>query len=898
MKINQLKISGFGPFADTQTVDFDALGRNGLFMVSGPTGAGKTTVLDAICFALFGETTGEGQATGAVDGRSGEELRCSRCTDDQPTEVELEFTCGEVRMKVKRNPEYSRAAKRGGGTTLEQSKVNLYRWDAATNDWLLDPARGQKAVNIQIAEAIGLSAEQFRRVIIIPQGRFRDVLVCEHSKREELLKSIFDTGVYVKFEAQVKANAQKCKSELEALHLRKSNLLEQHPWTNEVDPAQLNEQIQSRVRSTSEKVQEIEIKIGVHEKQQTHLTIELATAKAIAKTAADLQTAKARLASAQTAATSSAPCRSELAAATRATEPARALKIFVDEGKKHVEELQKKPSLQMAAELAKSDEVVKHAAMTQATTQAEACPAMNVQLGMMKQELLTAENAKEELGVMQGALETNRAALEKSSKSAKAKKTELELAMTAAENCKTAFAQAQAAFLRGAAGRLAGALKPAMPCPVCGSTDHPAPAIADASILNETAINVLQIQVKAAENTREKIRVESEQRTAELIRAEATVTTSIESLAELPPAVDTADLQAREETLRRNVLQRTSALTAAQASLDASRHASTVAEQNLSLCSQRVGDLEQSKTRSKEALDQAMQISGYDSIEGIQTDTRDAVAKQRWSEQIKNEDNELLRTNQSVKTLTEQLGDKVAPDTKNLDEELKRIDELVRNMRIDRDEIVAAQTALTQLSSGYAQLGTNLQTLEAQQRLASGLQQFISGNLGAGASVSLHAWVLGAVLEQVVQLATIRMREFSRGRYNLVRSQQLGDGRARGGLDIDVFDTFTGTQRHARTLSGGETFLASLALALALAEVAQQHQGGRRLETVFIDEGFGTLDPETIDLAMNALCAVHQQGRVVGVISHVEEMKRQIPTQLQVHRDAATGQASLRVVGV
>jgi exonuclease SbcC len=162
--------------------------------------------------------------------------------------------------------------------------------------------------------------------------------------------------------------------------------------------------------------------------------------------------------------------------------------------------------------------------------------------------------------------------------------------------------------------------------------------------------------------------------------------------------------------------------------------------------------------------------------------------------------------------------------------------------------------------------------------------------------MSLHRWVLGAVLEQVVAQATVLLRQMTRGRYELLRSQAAGDRKSLAGLDIDILDVWTGTRRSARTLSGGETFLAALALSLALAKTAEAHQGGRRLETVFIDEGFGSLDAETLEYALTALHSLRDEGRVVGVISHVEEMQRTIPVQLRLLRRGET--TTTEIVGL
>jgi exonuclease SbcC len=173
---------------------------------------------------------------------------------------------------------------------------------------------------------------------------------------------------------------------------------------------------------------------------------------------------------------------------------------------------------------------------------------------------------------------------------------------------------------------------------------------------------------------------------------------------------------------------------------------------------------------------------------------------------------------------------------------------------------------------------------QSAYQTAQRLHQIVSGMAHAEDKVSLHRWVLGAVLEEVVAEATVMLRDMTRGRYELLRAESAGDKKSLAGLDIDVLDSWNGTRRPARTLSGGETFLASLALSLALARTAERHQGGRRLETVFIDEGFGSLDAETLEYAMATLASLRHEGRVVGVISHVDEMQRAIPAQLRIVR--------------
>jgi exonuclease SbcC len=224
------------------------------------------------------------------------------------------------------------------------------------------------------------------------------------------------------------------------------------------------------------------------------------------------------------------------------------------------------------------------------------------------------------------------------------------------------------------------------------------------------------------------------------------------------------------------------------------------------------------------------------------------------------------------------------PDVAAVEARQRQLAEALERVRKD-DELARTQLQeVRELGETHAELAGRSAAAEVAFQTAQRLHQIVSGMAHAEDKVSLHRWVLGAVLEEVVAEATVMLRDMTRGRYELVRAESAGDKKSLAGLDIDVLDAWNGTRRPARTLSGGETFLASLALSLALARTAERHQGGRRLETVFIDEGFGSLDAETLEYAMATLASLRDEGRVVGVISHVDEMQRAIPAQLRIIR--------------
>jgi exonuclease SbcC len=309
-----------------------------------------------------------------------------------------------------------------------------------------------------------------------------------------------------------------------------------------------------------------------------------------------------------------------------------------------------------------------------------------------------------------------------------------------------------------------------------------------------------------------------------------------------------------------------------------------------------VAPLREAAARAAAAFAAVLAASPFATAEAVGAAALAGATIERIAADLQAAEQEELTARELVSAYGRDLAGRTAPDLAALEtaqaeavaalERCRAADEQVRR-QVDDCELLAA---------AHAAIAARLAAVEADFATASRLQQMVSGTAHAGERMSLHRWVLGAVLEQVVAQATVLLRQMTRGRYELLRSQAAGDRKSLAGLDIDILDVWTGTRRSARTLSGGETFLAALALSLALAKTAEAHQGGRRLETVFIDEGFGSLDAETLEYALTALHSLRDEGRVVGVISHVEEMQRTIPVQLRLLRRGET--TTTEIVGL
>jgi exonuclease SbcC len=289
-----------------------------------------------------------------------------------------------------------------------------------------------------------------------------------------------------------------------------------------------------------------------------------------------------------------------------------------------------------------------------------------------------------------------------------------------------------------------------------------------------------------------------------------------------------------------------------------------------------------------------MAASGFTSKEDLEAASRSKGIIEQIDQELTVIDRRLTQTTATHNALQTQLAGRVATDVTALIDDVTKL----QAQRDKADQDILLQTTESQklrsFGAEFAAAFAALAKSEADFRTAALLNEIVIGK-NSEARLSLHAWVLGAVLDRILVQASEIMRPLSHGRYELVRGEGAKDKRIAAGLDIEVLDNNTGTRRAARTLSGGETFLASLSLALALAEVAQAYHGARPLDTVFIDEGFGALDSDALDTAMKALTALRDKGRIVGIISHIEEVKRQIPCQLQVTRDPVTYDSSVLV---
>jgi exonuclease SbcC len=997
MRLHRLTVTAFGPFAATETVDFDALGAAGLFLFTGATGAGKTSLLDAVSFALYGEVPGPRKQVSRA-------LRSDHAAPGVAPQVVLDLTLRGRRLRVTRSPAWERAKRRGTGTTTEQSRVLVE--ERRSDEWAPLSTRLDEAGEL-LRELTGLTPSQFCQVVLLPQGQFAEFLRADADTRRKLLESLFDTGRFAAVESWLVGQRQAAHRELEDADAQVRQVLARLAEASRTEPpddllaAPTDDSVmawvtdvQSRAvserdladRSTAAAVGTADVaaarlveltsraeRQARRDDLRARLAVlaagrgardeaaqELATARAVAPVlpllletgrrqteleqarvvAVDAQRAVADELTGLTTATLATgtdgpsgpllPSRLVVARARATRDELGRLRLLADREnaalllEKEADEFARRAvQLQTRAETAAAwlaDAAERRAALAAARDDAlrvvESLPGLDVARDAAKQRLVAARRRDE----VQQDLRAARDAL-------RDRTDEHQVA-------RAAWLAVRSARLAGMAAELARGLREGIDCPVCGSSEHPRPATgsdADVSAEDERAA---EAQVLGAESRR--------QAAADLVaRTEAALAASqvaaggdlpADQLAEQLAAATAAavaaartarQLPAREEALR-DFDQERETRTREQTACEAEKRQLGArvddhrrrAQQELAALAEARGDDATVGARLSRLMRVADQLDGLaaelgeverlvEEVDDAQRRAAQAVAARGLrsldavAAAARNDDRmtALEATVHAYDTefasVGEQLADPALSDLPDLtDDELSVAAEQARSAAAERDLATAAAAAAVGRARDVDRLAESLRAAlsdrvpaATRHRLVDGLSRLAEGKSGDNRlRMSLSAYVLAARLEQVAVSASQRLLRMSSGRYSLVHTADGGPGRTRGGLALRVLDAWTGIERDPASLSGGETFSASLALALGLAEVVTAEAGGALLETLFVDEGFGTLDDETLDEVMSVLDDLREGGRVVGLVSHVADLRQRIPVQLRVEK--------------
>lgn len=978
MKIHRLEIQGFGPFRDRQVVDFDAFAADGIFLIGGRTGAGKSSILDAICFALYG---------GVPRYDDGEKrFRSDHSDIDEPTSVALEFSAAGERWRVERVPQYERRKRAGHGTTLSPAQARLFH--LVDGEWVGQAARPVDVAH-ELEPVLGLTQAQFLQVILLAQGRFARFLLARNDERQALLRTLFDSRRFGDYEIALEQRRRDAQMRLDAegsaLRVRldeaerlAAELMTDDGVADELAPGadEVAMRLAAAERARLRAVREAQVAVA---EEETAAAVQSQADAAHARAAAEREQqerrdrARLRLDDLRAQEDAIAALRDELQAATaaevlrgvadaveRATAAAGAARVVLA----RVEGEWGRAAASIAdvdAELALLQ--AERGSIAGGLEAERALPALLAERDALADTLTRLEARRDEIAARRTALPAVLRALRERRaaagsgaallSSAELRTVEAKTRLAAArdeERQAVAVAEAERAAavagrlltrasavlddlrerrFRDRAGELAERLVDGEPCAVCGSLEHPAPAphrdepvtaddLADAEEAKESALAQDRAATQALQSVRES-RADAAARAVglDVAAAQARLDEASDALATARAAVtelDRLDAELREHEAEQARLDAELAELAERRE-DAATERARLAERCDAMRAQAEAargedaSVEERLTRLEGAVDRAKAYA--DALR--ECATRDAALADATA---------AFEARRIGTTFADLTAVRAAMRT---DEERERLDGAVRQHTVEVEKTKstllelelaalpeepvpvaelaeardAARATWTRAVSRSArardladQLGAasdrahaahrELADLADQVSAIQRLADTVAGRAPNTMRMNLETFVLAAELEEIVAAANLRLDDMSQGRYLLRHTDARAVRGAASGLGIEVLDRHTGMPRPVQSLSGGETFLASLALALGLAEVVTARAGGITLDTLFIDEGFGSLDADTLEVAMRTLDELRQGGRTVGVISHVEAMKDAIPAHVLV----------------
>ena len=882
MKPISLTFQAFGPYVERQTLDFSALSRDGLFLICGETGAGKTTLLDAICYALYGESSG-GQ-----DGGRGDlwVMRSTSAPADVRTEVAFTFEENGRRYRFERElwVKRTRTGRAVSGREAYDSNARCFVLDGDGETILCEQ---QTRVNAQARELIGLDCSQFRQVILLPQGKYQALLTSTSAEKEKILSSIFATDEITR---AVQLLKDQTADRQRKLQLEKTAIDETLRGFTCVTIDELGAKLQE-----NQGLLESQTKVCSEAADQTRVCLEqLNRAGTAAEIFRQLDESRRTLAELQGQAEAYAHREAALA---RAAEAER-LRPAEEKRTQALEQTQARRAEWQDATTAasKAQEGLGEAQQRQDRHEQRrpGCQKARedcVLLESRRAAYAALDDAEKQCAAANAREDQAARAVSRAEENLRSATQAQEKASLAALSAYDAFVAAITAWQAGIAGTLARELKSGHPCPVCGSADHPSPAAPTAAVSQEE-LNHARDAADAANHARdEALRVRT-QRDTELSQArealQQAAVAAREAIArrdslssqrvEGIDSLDALDRQLRrlqdairdydaeEETLKSNLLAAQSAAAAALAQAE-----------------QRAAALREAEKLQHEA-DAAWQAALAGSSLGTELQYRQALHDAAWQQQERQAIAAYRAKAQAQQAQTEQLQRRAEGQTRP---DLDGLRAALETARAAEREANAALTRLSgdgeRMRTAYTDLEERLRTWQRDSAEADSDRHFVDCLMGAGGGVSLHRYKLSAMLSSVTLAANDVLRQVYGGRYRLACSDQATGGKRISGLELEVLDRQDGARRSVTSLSGGEKFLLALSLGMGLSAVVAADGSGIRMDAMLIDEGFGSLDRKSLDEAIEVLQTLGA-GRVVGIISHVEQLLETIPTHVRVRK--------------
>ncbi len=915
MRPLQLTLSAFGPYAEETVIDFEKLGEKGLYLITGDTGAGKTTIFDGITFALYGE------GSGTV--REPNMFRSKYASSDTPTFAKLTFLCKGQKYTVRRSPEYLRPGRKGAMTT-KRAEAELYSCEGQ----LL--ASKVRDVTQKITELIGLDKNRFTQIVMIAQGDFLKLLLAKTEERSKIFRDLFHTMPFLELQERLKTQAGERKKRYDEISQQiiqefdrlsfPENSPQRETWLEEKEKGLLAlplliQTLQTQMKDDENALTQLRNHLAQIETSLSQSNRLSGIAEAAENAKKEIQAKETALSEKQKALPSLAEDYQKEEAKRPQTEAINAKLLSLSEKLPQYRELEK---IRAAGKEKKEKRKGKKERFSQLekaildfSSTLEQYRKEKEQLsGMDAEEEVIASKTKEIAGKKEQLhrLETLLVSL----KTAKTQYEEAKATYQKEEVRRNLLRQEsellEKAFLDAQAGILASELKENMPCPVCGSTKHPAPA----PLLSHAPTEAARKEKKAAvaEAERKLTRLSQDAGAKNGTYQTLLQQISIHS-ASLFPETEIHALPNQIELEKQSLFQEQSSLKIRAATLEKNKRRKMQMEQaipktekqkeaaeaekekvnaEITTLSAELAHLSGQFSEMMAALPYSTEQDALNAIEQLKAEKNRQEAlllqKKNAYESAKSQMEQIAA---SVSSLRQQLPQEPLPPLNELSAQVLQLTEEKKKAEEDLHTLQFRLQTNQLAAKTLAQKETALKTAEENYFLVRSLSNTASGAVSGKTRITLETYVQTYYFDRVIRRANLRLMSMTGGQYELKRRIDNEDLRSQTGLELDVIDHYNASQRSARTLSGGESFKASLALALGLSDEIQSSFGGIRLDTMFVDEGFGSLDDESLEQAIHTLYGLTEGNRLVGIISHVSELKERIDKQIIVSKKREKG---------
>lgn len=919
MRPLKLIMSAFGPYAREVEIDMQKLGENGLYLITGDTGAGKTTIFDAVSFALYGEASGQNRLSSM--------FRSKYAEPDTPTEVRLDFEYGGKVYKIRRNPQYERPSKKGGGMTLHNANAELTY--PSEDDIIPYTVTSNREVTKAVENLLGINKNQFSQIVMLAQGDFMHLLFEDAKKRKEIFRKLFKTEYYQRFQERLSDETKNIRKKYETASESIKRYINGIVCTDDstfavdvqcakndemtdAEVIRLIEKLLEKDNDTSENLMnvlcEVEDEIETVSKLIVRLEEWQKRAEELRKTEKLFNENIPLLEQLKADFERQSGGQSEIEEADREI-------ILTDAELKNYDKLENQQK-----RFAYSQRELENIRVCIDKSDSE-ISSISENVNKYNTEMSSLENAGEQreklvhefefVKIEMNALDELKSGIEEYRKWSRKLKTahdKYQQAYLYAEQIRTEYNNKNKAFLDEQAGILASSLESGKKCPVCGSTEHPEPARCSENPPSEAELEIIQSELENADATVKKLSEE-----AGAINTETSIIGNKvkENALKIFGEYDRENIVKRiserykETDIKVNMLE--SRIRTEEERIERKKWLSDYIPELQKKIQNKSAELNELKTKAVSA--EILNNELYKEInllrDSLKFENRKKILEYR--QMLINKKNEIkIAVSKAENAYRDcerkhiELSGKInqlklqQTESEDIDVESKR--EYKKNLTEKRKNIINQQKELHSRLAVNSEILKNMRfesdnysKLEEKLRWLKDLSDTANGNVNGKDKITLEVYIQMSYFDRIIQRANSRFIVMTDGQYELKRREEAYDKRGKSGLELNVIDHYNGTERSVCTLSGGEAFMASLSLALGLSEEIQCSAGGVQLDTMFVDEGFGSLDEETLSQAMKAISNLADGNRLVGIISHVAELKNKIDKQIVVRKDKSGG---------